>query len=188
MIGLISALTVGLLLLIALVVFALRQGSTARDFHSISEFPGDLRHSGEIEVCPPELVARIFSREDWELISQTHSPALERLFLEERKKVALLWVRQTSRGIQQVMRNHADAAKQAADIRFRTELSLFLMYIELLLICETLLLLITTVGPPRLERIASYVHELSRQISHAVVSCARRNPVVHDRKYAFKPS
>jgi hypothetical protein len=173
MIGLISALTVGLLLLIALVVFALRQGSTARDFDSISEFPGDLRHSGEIEVCPPELVARIFSREDWELISQTHSPALERLFLEERKKVALLWVRQTSRGIQQVMRNHADAAKQAADIRFRTELSLFLMYIELLLMCETLLLLITTVGPPRLERIASYVHELSRQISYAHEAFAR---------------
>ena len=173
MIGLISALTVGLLLLIALVVFALRQGSTARDFDSISEFPGDLRHSGEIEVCPPELVARIFSREDWELISQTHSPALERLFLEERKKVALLWVRQTSRGIQQVMRNHADAAKQAADIRFRTELSLFLMYIELLLMCETLLLLITTVGPPRLERIASYVHGLSRQISYAHEAFAR---------------
>ena len=173
MIGLISALTVGLLLLIALVVFALRQGSADRDVHSISEFSGDLRHSGELEVCPPELVARIFSRADWELISQTHSPGLERLFLEERKKVALLWVRQTSRGIRQVMRNHAEAAKQAADIRFKTELSLFLQYIELLLVCETLLFLITTVGPPRLERIASYVHELSRQISYAHEAFAR---------------
>src|SRR5208283_1977292 len=143
MIGLISALTIGLLLLVVLVVFALGQGSTARGNHSISEFPGDPRHSGELEVCPPELVARIFSREDWELILQTHSPGLERLFLEERKKVALLWVRQTSRGIRQVMRNHAEAAKQAADIRFKTELSLFLQYVELLLICDTLLVLIT---------------------------------------------
>src|SRR5271157_199857 len=173
MIGLISALTVGLLLLIVLVVFVRRQGSPARDIHSISESSGDPRHFGELEVCPPELVARIFSREDWELILQTHSPCLRRLFLRERKRVALLWVRETSRDIRQVMRNHTEAAKQAADIRFRTELSLFLMYIELLLMCETLSLLITTVGPPRLERIASYVHELSRQISYAHEAFAR---------------
>ncbi len=172
MIGLISALTVSLLLLIALVL-VLRQGSTPQDIHSFSEFPGDPRHSGEFQVFPPELVARIFSREDWELILQTHSPSLERLFLQERKRIALLWVRQTSNDIRQVMRNHTEAAKQAADIRFRTELSLLLMYIELLLMCETLLLLITTVGPPRLERIASYVHELSRQISYTHEAFAR---------------
>ena len=167
MIGLISALTVGLLLLTALAVFALRQGSTARDIHAISEFPADPRHSEEFGVCPHEFVARIFSPEDGQFISQTHAPYLKRLFLHERKRVALLWVRQTSRDIQQVMRNHTDTAKQAADIRFRTELSLFLTYVELRLMCETLSLLITTVGPPRLERIAASVHELSQQISCA---------------------
>jgi len=176
MIELISALMVGLLLLVVLVVFALRQGSTARDIHASSEFPGDPRHSGEFEVCPPELVARIFSREDWALILQTHSPSLERLFLQERKRIALLWVRQTSSDIRQVMQNHTEAAKQAADIHFRTELSLFLMYIELLLMCGTLLLLITAVGPPRLQRIASYVQELSRQISYAHEPFARSSP------------
>jgi len=173
MIGFISALTIGLLLLIALVVLALRQGSTAGGIHSISEFPEDPRQSREFEECPPELVARIFSRKDWEFILRTQSPSLERLFLQERKRIALLWVRQTFRDIRQVMRNHTEAAKQAADIRFRTELSLFLMYIELLLMCETLLLLITTVGPPRLEKFASYVHELSRQISYAHEAFAR---------------
>ncbi len=173
MMGLVSAVTVGLLLLIALAVFALRQGSTDRDIHSISEFSGHPRHFAECEVCPPELVARIFSGEDWELVLQTHSPRLERLFLRERKRIALFWVRQTSRDIRQVMQNHTEAAKQAADIHFRTELSLFLMYVELLLMCEALVLLITTVGPPRLERIASYVHELSRQISYAQEAFAR---------------
>jgi hypothetical protein len=167
MIGLISALTVGLLLLTALVVFALKQGSTARDNLSISEFPGDPRQSGKFEACPPELIARVFSREDWEFISQTHSPFLERLFLQERKRVALVWVRQTSRDIRQVMRNHTEAAKGAADIRLRTEISLFLLYLELRLMCETLSLLIATVGPPRLGSIASYVYGLSQQISYA---------------------
>ncbi len=175
MIGLIGALTVAFLLLTALGVFALRRPATTWDIHTSSEFPGDPWLSGEMEVCPPELVARVFSREDWQLISQTHSPYLERLFLRERKRVALLWVRQTSRGIQQVMRNHTEAAKQAADIRFRTELSLFLMYIALLLMCGTLSLLITTVGPPRLERIASSVHGLSRQISYAHEAFVKSN-------------
>lgn len=167
MIGLISALTVGLLLLIALVVFALRQGSAARDIHAISEFPGEPSRSDEFGLCSQEFVARIFSHEDGQFISQTHAPYLDRLFLHERKLVALLWVRQTSGDIRQVMRNHTEAAKQAADIRFTTELSLFLTYVELLLMCETLSLLIATVGPPRLERIASYVFGLSRQITSA---------------------
>jgi hypothetical protein len=175
MIELISALTVGLLLLTALVVFALRQGSTARDVLPLSEFPGDPGHSEKFEVCPQELVDRIFSREDWRLISQTHSHTLERLFLQERKRVALVWVRQTSLSIRHVMRDHTEAAKQAADIRLRTELSLFLMYIQLLLMCETLSLLITAVGPPRLAKIASYVHGLSRQISYAHEAFAKSN-------------
>lgn len=175
MIGLISALTIGLLLFTALVVFALRQESTARDVLPISEFPGDPGHSEKFEVCPQELIDRIFSREDWRLISQTRSHNLERLFLQERKRVALLWVRQTSLGIRQVMRDHTEAAKQAADIRFRTELSLLFMYIALLLLCETLSLLITTVGPPRLAQIASYVRGLSRQISYAHETFVKSN-------------
>ena len=175
MIGLISALTVGLLLITALVVFALRQAATARDIHAISEFPGDPKDSADFELCPPELVARVFSREDWQLISQTHSPYLERLFFQERKRVALLWVQQTSRGIRQVMRNHTEAAKRAPDIRFSTELSLFLMYIGLRLMCVTLSLLITTVGPPRLGRIASSVQGLSRQISYAHEAFVKSN-------------
>ncbi len=178
MIGLISALTVGLLLLIALVVFALRQGSAARDIHAISEFPEKPSHSDEFGLCPQEFVARIFSHEDGQFISQTHAPYLERLFLHERKRVALLWVRQTSRHIRQVMQDHTAAAKQAADIRFRTEVSLFLAYIELLMMCEALSLLITSVGPPRLERIAASVHELSQQISgahEAFVKSSSRN-------------
>ncbi len=175
MIGLISALTVGVLLFIALGVFALRQASTARDIDAISEFPGDPSRSDEFGACPQEFVARIFSHEDGQFISQTHAPYLERLFLHERKRVALLWVRQTSRDIRQVMRTHTEAAKQAADIRFRTELSLFLTYIEVLLMCETLSLLIATVGPPRLERIASYVYGLSQQISYAHEAFVKSN-------------
>lgn len=166
MIGLISALTVGLLLLTALVAFALRQGSIARDILPNSEFPGDACQSEKFAAYPQEIVARIFSREDWRLISQTKSRGLERLFLLERRRVAHLWVRETSREIRQIMRNHTGAVKQAADIRFTTELSLFLRYIELLLMCETLALLITTVGPSRLARIASHVHGLSRQINY----------------------
>jgi len=175
MIGLISALTIGLLLFLALLVFAIRLGSTARGFHSVSESSGEQGQSEEFEACPPELVARIFSRADWELISRTHSSSLERLFLQERRKVALFWVRHTSRGIRQVMRKHTEAARNAADIRFRTELSLFLFYMELLLMCETLDVLITTVGPSRLQRIASYVHELSREFNYAHEAFARSN-------------
>src|SRR5260370_28196783 len=50
----------------------------------------------------PELVLRIFSREDREFVLQMRSPRLQRMYKAERRKVALHWVRKTSRDVRMI--------------------------------------------------------------------------------------
>jgi len=46
---------------------------------------------------------------------------MERLFEQERKKVALVWVRQTSALVREAIREHARAARQSKNLDFLGE-------------------------------------------------------------------
>ena len=50
-------------------------------------------------LLPPELVARIFAREDLEYVQSEAPENVRALFMEERKKIALSWVNQVRRRI-----------------------------------------------------------------------------------------
>ncbi len=167
MIGTIFAVTVGLLLSIVLVWIVRREASYAQELHSLSDLSPNSGNPTEFEVLPQECVAQIFSQQDWEFISRSASPPLQRLFLQERKNVAIFWVRQTSLAVRKIMRMHSEAAKRASDIEFNTEVSLFLRYIKLLALCETLLVLIAWLGPTKLQRITASANGLAMRINHA---------------------
>jgi hypothetical protein len=165
MIGLSSALLIGGVLLLLLLLLAARGISAARGLAAKSDLP--LCDDADFVTCPQEFVPKIFSRVDWEFVSQTKSPKLVKLFRRERKAVALLWVRQTSAAIQWVMHEHAVAVRGSRDLEFLTEVKLVLRYGELILLCGALFLAIQSAGPLWLSGLAVYADALSRSIAEA---------------------
>jgi hypothetical protein len=166
MIGLTSALMIGGLLLLLLLLLAARGISAARGLAVRSDLPL-CDDAADFATCPQEFVPRIFSRVDWEFVSQTKSPKLAKLFRRERKAVALLWVRQTSATIQRVMKEHAIAVRGSHDLEFTAEIKLALRYAELMLLCGALFLAIQSAGPLWLSGLALYADSLSRSITEA---------------------
>jgi hypothetical protein len=166
MIGVPGALMIALLLFLFLLLLATRGMSSARELSSRLDVP---LHDdpAELAPCPPEFVPKIFSRDDWEFVSAAKSPHLERLFRRERKAVALLWVQQTSRAIQLVMREHAAAARQSDDLEFTTEAQLFLQYVQLMFVCGILFAVIQSTGPLWLRGLALHADSLSQRIAQA---------------------
>jgi hypothetical protein len=175
MIGISGALIIGGLLLLLLLLLATRGISAARGLSTRSDLPmGD--DAADLVPCPQEFVPKIFSRADWEFVSQAQSPKLKKLFRRERKAVALLWVRQTSAAIQRVMREHAAAARQSHDLEFTTEVRLVLLYGELMLLCGLLLLAIQSAGPLWLRGVALYADSVSQRIAGAQQAFAAATP------------
>jgi hypothetical protein len=165
MTGTYSAFAGGLLLLV-LVIAWVRADSASR--HLPSALDGWATDQGDsVEACPPEFVSKIFSSEDLEFISQLDSPELKRHFFLERSAVALLWVRQTTAAISQVMRRHVEASRLSGDIEVATEAKILLHYAQLRLICGLLFLLIGLAGPQRLQVIALRADQLTQRIAAA---------------------
>ena len=89
---------------------------------------------------------------------------MERLFEQERKKVALIWVRQTSALIRKAVREHADAARQSKSLDFLGEINILAQFLILILSCRVLSIAIHIAGPVRLSGLAQFAHRLSQQV------------------------
>ncbi len=124
--------------------------------------------SGDVPQ-PIELVLRIFSPKDREFIRLTHSPRLQRLYQEERQKVALHWVRRTSREVSRIMRHHRLNSRYSQNVNVTAETKLFGQYLELRFLCGLLIFLIQLFGPHALVDLASYVEELYAQLGRAIL-------------------
>jgi hypothetical protein len=128
-------------------------------------------------VQRPELVLRIFSREDREFVLQMRSPRLQRMYKEERRKVALHWVRKTSREVRMIMRTHRLISRLSRNLDAAAEAKLLWQYLELQFICGLLVLFIETFGPHALHDLASYAGELSQLIGRTLPDAAAANRV-----------
>ena len=136
------------------------------------------RHECRDAIQRPELVLRIFSREDREFILLMRSPRLQRIYQEERRKVALHWVRRTSLEVSRIMRTHRLIARQSRNLDAGAEAKLFCQYLQLRFICGLLVLFIKTFGPHVLHDLASYAGQLSQLIGRALPDAAAANHVV----------
>lgn len=165
MIGASIAFVLGLLLLLLLGVWRKAEVSS----REVPLYGGSLAEGVpfSVEPCPAEYVSKIFSRADWEFVAAMKSPSLEAFFRAERKSLALLWVQQTTAGIQGIMRQHAEMSRRSEDLDFTTEMRLFLRYAELRLICGILLVSIEMAGPLWLRGLALRASRLSQRIEQA---------------------
>jgi hypothetical protein len=154
-------LIAGVLLVVTLMVVATKGWMGSRQLPDPAFGPSE----GEVtEPCPKEFVSRVFSRGDWEFVQGLKSHGIERLFEHERKKVALVWVRQTSALVRKAVREHAYAARQSKNLEFLREVNILSQFLILILSCRVLSIAIHIAGPVRLSGLAQFAQRLSQQV------------------------
>jgi hypothetical protein len=121
----------------------------------------------ELEWCPKEFVAALFSEHDHSFVKKFGSRGLQTLFLQERTLVAGAWVRSVARSVQKIMREHAEISRRASDLDVGTEVGIYLRYLSLQTSCLFLLAAISAAGPIKVRGLATYVYGLSEQLSYA---------------------
>jgi hypothetical protein len=156
------SLIAGVALLLLLVAVVLKGWLAAREFEEPTRTPSELE---EMETCPEGFASRIFSRADWEFVRGLNAGRIERLFKRERKRVALVWVRQTSAMIRNVMREHAGAARQSHNLEFATEVRIQSQFLTLMAVCGILSVAIQIAGPLWLGGLADFAQRLSQQVT-----------------------
>jgi hypothetical protein len=95
----------------------------------------------------PDVVQRIFATEDSEYISREGSRRLEALFLAERKRLALAWLRRTREVLRRLMSLHLKVVRQSAGSSLATEIRLSFNYSFFVLTYGFLMILIFVRGP-----------------------------------------
>jgi hypothetical protein len=154
-------LLVGVLLLLILMVLATKGWMGARRLHDPPTGPDE----GELpEPCPREFVSMIFSRADRDFVHGLKSRGVEQLFQRERKKVALVWIRQTSALVRKAVSEHAVAARQSKNLDFLKEVNILGQFLILITSCWILTIAIQTAGPVWLSGLTNYAQRLSQQV------------------------
>jgi hypothetical protein len=98
-------------------------------------------------LLPQEMLQRIFTKSDYEYVMSAHDRHLSELFLEERRKIALSWVRQIRREILNLRQFHLRAVRFYARLSPRTELRLAFEFLALLCVCRALQIALYLRGP-----------------------------------------
>jgi len=127
---------------------------------------------------PSEFLPKVFSVRDWDFVCELNSAALKKLFIRERKRVALTWVAETSALLTLVMRSHALAARHSSNLNPVTELKILAHYLSLLVLCGVLSLSIRVVGPVRLGGLAQLAHAMTLRLAefHRSVQAGVQSP------------
>jgi hypothetical protein len=147
MFGLLFYLALGIVLLAFLWLLARRKGAPVegcgRQFVEARQALRTLQ-SG---LLPENLIARIFDREDFHYVMTASPAGIGELFLRERKRISLMWVRRVRCEIRNLMRFHLDYSRLHAKLSLLTEIRMGLDFAVLLLACRALRILLYLRGP-----------------------------------------
>jgi len=125
-------------------------------------------------LLPIELVQRIFAEQDWEYVRSESPAAVRELFMEERKKVALLWVDQVRAQIRSLSRFHRGSARSYARLNPRLEMELALGFAGLTFACRVLRVIVYVGGPYAAPRMVG-----------AMANAASRTCKISEQSLAF---
>lgn len=78
------------------------------------------------------------------------------------------WVRQTSREVSTIMRQHRLNSRYSRNMNVANETKLFGQYLELRILCGVLVFLIQLFGPHALADMASYAGKVYEQLGRAM--------------------
>lgn len=156
-------LATGMLLLALLLFWALRATESATGSKALSDAQETLT-ALELELPPRALVERIFSPQDWDFVSSQTAVQIRITFLQERRTIALSWLRQTRRQAARLMDFHRRAVRWNTNLSPAIEIKLAANYVLFLLVCEILLGLIWLRGPFYARRMVGYAMGMAEQL------------------------
>jgi hypothetical protein len=147
MIALLLYLLVGVGLLVFLWLLARRKGAPVegcgRQFVEARQALRTLQEG----LLPDNLIQRIFDRHDFRYVMASSPADIGELFLQERKRISLMWVRRVRCEIRNLMQFHLDYSRLHAKLSLLTEIRLALDFALLLLACRALRILLYVRGP-----------------------------------------
>lgn len=118
----------------------------------------------QTELLAQGLVRRIFSRDDLEFVISTDSSEIRRMFVEERKRVAIMWVERVRGQIELVRRLHLGSARFYARLEFSAEMALAWNFAVLLVSCRALRMAFVVGGPYMAPRVVGTVADAATRV------------------------
>jgi hypothetical protein len=161
-IQLILFLLIGGLLLLSLGSFAWRRraeggsGALLRAQQSLNTLQAGL--------LPADMVARIFDRADLNYVESQGLSEIRDLFVDERKRVVLLWVSRVRQELESLKRFHLGSARFYAQLNLRTELLLAVDFARLLFACRLLRVFVHLRGPYAAPRIVGATAAMATKV------------------------
>lgn len=147
MIGLFLYLALGVGLLVFLWALARRQGAPVEGCGLQFVEARQALRTLQFGLLPENLIARIFDPEDFRYVTAASPEEIGKLFLEERSRISLMWVRRVRSEIRNLMHFHLAYSRLHAKLRLLTEIRLALDFALLLLACRALRILLYLRGP-----------------------------------------
>ena len=161
MTGTLTLLAIGLLLIGLLAVLLRRTESVGDErFSQLSNDSGSLH----FEERRKEIIDRIFGRDDWDFVVSQGSKELLRLFLSERKQIALCWLSEIRNQARAAMRFHVSHARRSRKLVVLVELRVALDYFSIRLKCELIALALLLRGPVALRGMVGQASHLAEQL------------------------
>lgn len=158
-----TLLAVGFLL-VALLVYLLRRREREPDDVSWLQEGNSARPSVQFEDRQKEQLDRIFGREDWDFIRNSTSRRVQRLFLKERKGIALSWLSQLRSQARAGMDFHVTRARASEELEPLAELRLAIDYYAFLAKCGLIAAIVLLGGPMALRGMAGQAESLSNNL------------------------
>lgn len=99
------------------------------------------------DLLLPEVVQRVFARQDLEYVLASTPEPVHRVFIDERRKVAMVWVRQVRRGVLSLRAFHLGQARHYSRVNLATEVQLAANFALLLMASRALEIALFFGGP-----------------------------------------
>jgi len=147
MTGLLLYLLIGIGLLVGLWLLARRKGAPVEGCGQQFVEARQALRTLQQGLLPESLIERIYNRADLHYVKETASPEIGELFLQERRRISLMWVRRVRCEIRNLMHFHLHYSRLHAKLSLLTEIRLALDFALLLLACGALRMLLGWRGP-----------------------------------------
>ena len=162
MTGTLALTAIGLLLVIALAI-VLRRTETASGALNTSQDCSSLS-AMRFEDRRRVILDRIFGREDWDFVLNHASRETRRLFLIERRKIAICWLSEIRSLCKAAMRFHVAHAGKSEKLRPLQEVRLAVDYCAIQLECGFIAAVVLLRGPVSLRSMIGRASRLSGQL------------------------
>ena len=164
-IELLLAVVGGLNVVALLLIWLQRKAGLPASSRDMSEAQEALR-TAQVELPPRALGERIFAMHDWKFVSNQAPLRVQRLFLQERKAVALSWLRKTREQVRQLRRFHRGTLRENLRPSAAVGIRLAIDSIRFLMVYDTARVLIWVGGPFRARRMVRRATSVAEQMSY----------------------